>query len=67
MKISAIILFGTIVITILLVFFFMGYGTIPIWLNFWWIHLAPLALCKMLLPNSKLSNWLNKEIWKPKN
>lgn len=58
------IVFFTVYITAFISFMAMlitNNATIPFWLNFWWVLLLPIVFVKVFLPNSKITNWLEKE------
>jgi len=64
MKISDIIFVGTLCIVMLILFILIIFNIkIPYLLNFWWVILFPVVVIKIFFKDTKIDNWLNKEIW----
>lgn len=60
MRITDLIFFGSIILSLVLVIFFPNYVSGYIWLYF----IAPIAFIKVFFPKSKITGWLEKERFK---
>jgi len=64
MRITDIIFFGLLSTMMLAVIATIAFGVnLPQWTAFWWVLLIPVVLVKIILPRSKVTEWLERERW----
>ena len=64
MRITDIIFFGLLSTMMLAVIATIAFGVnLPQWTAFWWVLLLPVVLVKIILPRSKVTEWLERERW----
>jgi hypothetical protein len=64
MRITDVIFFSLLTIMMLVVLVVVAFGVdLPKWIAFWWVLLIPVVLVKMIFPRSRITRWLEREMW----